>query len=156
MKYTLIKADSIDKLVKKVNKASGVVIVEGGNDKINRAALENKKVNILLGPEKGKKRDHTHYRNSGLNQVLCKLANKNNIAIGFDFNDVLYAKERYKLERYIILGRMMQNVRFCRKYKVKMYVFDFSNERNKEELRSFCFVIGMTPGEAKEAVSLNL
>jgi len=156
MKYTLIKADNVHGLINKINKAKGVVIVEGGSDKINRAALENKKVDILLGPERGRKKDHTHYRNSGLNQVLCKLANKNNIAIGFDFNDVLYAKERYNLERYIILGRMMQNVRFCRKYKVKMYVFDFLNERNKEELRSFCFVIGMTPGEAKEAVSLKL
>ncbi len=146
----MIKAKNVDELVRKINKTEGLVIVEGGNDKINRAALENKKVDVLLGPEKGRDRDFTHYRNSGLNQVLCKLAKKNNIAIGFDFNDILVSMEKGK-----ILGRMMQNVKLCRKYKVKMLIFDFKEERSKEELRSFGISLGMTPGESKKAVSFK-
>ena len=50
---------------------------------------------------------------------------------------------------------MMQNVILCRKYKVKMLIFDLTNERSKEELRSFGLVLGMTPGEAKEAVNFK-
>lgn len=150
MKYTLIKTDNVDELVKKINKAKSPVIVIGGSDRINRAALENKNVDVLLGPEKGREKDFTHYRNSGLNQVLCKLAKKNNIAIGFDFNDVLNVREKYK-----ILGRMMQNVKLCRKYKVKMLIFDFKEERSKKELRSFGISLGMTPGEVNKAVNFK-
>lgn len=150
MKYKIIKTDNVKDLIKQINKAKGLIIVEGCNDKINRAALENKKVDVLLGLEKGRKRDFTHYRNSGLNQVLCKLAKKNNIAIGFDFNDVLNSKERAK-----VMGRMMQNVRLCRKYKVKMLIFDFTGERSKQELRSFGLVLGMSPLEAKKGVSFK-
>ena len=64
-------------------------IVLGGNDKQNRAAVENKNLDILLSPEIIRGRDFMHSRDSGLNQVLCTLAYKNNIAIGFNFSDVL-------------------------------------------------------------------
>jgi len=70
-------------------------------------------------------------RRSGLNQVLCKLAAKNNVAIGFDFSYLLNSSGK---ERARILGRMSQNVRFCKKYKVKMVFSSFA--RNKYELRS--------------------
>lgn len=151
MEHTIIKTDNGNELVKQVNKAKGLVIVEGAGDRINRLALENKKVNILLSPEKNTGKDFIHYRNSGLNQVLCNLANKNNIAIGFNFEDVLNSSDKAG-----VLGKMMQNVRLCRKYKVKMLIFDFSKERTKEELRSFGLVLGMTPGEANQAVSFKL
>ena len=146
----MIKAKNVDELVNKINKTEGLVVVEGGNDKINRAALENKKVDILLGPEKNRDRDFTHYRNSGLNQVLCRLAKKNDIAIGFDFNDILDTNYKGK-----VLGRMMQNVKLCRKFKVKMIIVDFKEERSKEELKSFGISLGMTPGEVKKAVKLS-
>lgn len=150
MEYTLIKTDNVNELVKEINKAKGLVIVEGSSDTINRFALENKKVNILLSPEKERDRDFTHYRNSGLNHVLCNLAHKNDIAIGFDFNDVLNSKDMAN-----VLGRMMQNVRLCRKYKVKMLIFDFTTERTKEELRSFGLILGMTPGEVNQTVNFK-
>ena len=92
-------------------------IVIGGDEKKNRKAVEDKNVDILLSPEKNREKDFMHSRDSGLNQVLCKLAKKNKVAIGFNFNDVLMSKNRS-----VILGKMMQNVRFCRKYKVKMVI----------------------------------
>ena len=120
------------------------------NKELILSLLENKKVNVLLSPEKNREKDFIHYRNSGLNQVLCNLAKRNGIAIGFDFNNVLNAQNKEE-----ILGRMMQNVRLCRKYKIRMLIFDLTNERSKEELRSFCVVLGMTPGEAKGAVNFK-
>jgi len=56
-----------------------IIIIEGG--KLNREILENKRVHILLSPEKYKEEDSLHQRNSGLNQVLCKIAQKNKVAI---------------------------------------------------------------------------
>lgn len=126
----------------------------GGDDKKNRKIVENKNVDIFLSPEKTRDKDFMHSRDSGLNQVLCKLANKNNIAIGFNFNDLLKSKNRAS-----VLGKMIQNVGLCRKYKVKMIII--SGAMNKCELRaakdlvSFGRIIGMTPGEAKKALNFE-
>ncbi len=119
----------LDKLRNEIQKEKGKVIIQGGDEKTNRAVVENKKVDILLSPEVNKKKDHLHYRKSGLNQVLCKLARENKVAIGFDFSLLLNSKERSK-----ILGRMMFNYKLCKKYKVKMVFSCFS--KDKFELRS--------------------
>ena len=97
-----------------VKKAKGQVIVLGGDEKINRLAVENRKVNVLLSPEKNSKKDSFFVRKSGLNQVLCKLAYENKVAIGFNFSEVLNNQRK---ERSKILGRMTYNVKMCRKYK---------------------------------------
>lgn len=148
----IIKTDKLNELRNTINKTKGIVIVEGGPDNINRAAVENKKVDILLSPEKERKRDHTHYRDSGLNQVLCKLAKQNKISIGINFNDIYNSKHRDKL-----LAKIKQNIRFCRKYKVNMVVGSFANKkeeiRSKDELQTFARALGMTPGQAKIAVN---
>jgi len=106
-------------------------IIFGGKDSVNRKAVENPSVDILMSPEKGRNRDFMKSRNSGLNQVLCKLANKNNVTIGFNFNDILRAKES---QRPNFLGRMKFNVKLCNKYSVKMYVCN--STKNKDEVRS--------------------
>ena len=59
---------------------SELKIVDGGLDK-NRKAVENKNVDILLNPHVNELHDHMHYRQSGLNDVLCKLARKNDVAV---------------------------------------------------------------------------
>lgn len=107
-------------------------IVLGGDLKVNREAVENPKVDILLSPENNKKRDFLFFRNSGLNQVLCKLAAKNKVTIGFNFSSILNSSGN---ERAKILGRMRQNYKFCKKYKVKMVFSTFA--KKKYELRSF-------------------
>jgi ribonuclease P/MRP protein subunit RPP1 len=136
-KVIIIKTTT-NNLRKDIQNAKKPVIILGGDDKVNRLAVENKKVDILLSPERGKRKDHLFFRNSGLNQVLCKLAQKNNVAIGFNFSDILNAQDK---DRPKILARMAQNVKFCKKYKVKMVFSTFATEkyelRNKESLASF-------------------
>ncbi len=150
LKVKIIEESSFSKLKDSIKKTDYPVIVLGG--KFNREILEDRKVDILLSPEIEARRDHTHYRNSGLNQVLCKLAKKNNIAIGFNFNNILHSKGKQRSE---ILGRMQQNVRLCKKYKVKMIVASFA--KNKYELRSidslkaFARVLGIPQREIKKS-----
>ena len=133
------------------HKKADLVIIRG--NEINRNILENKTVDVLLSPEYGIKKDSLHFRNSGLNQVLCTIAHKNNIAIGFSFSDILNSSQRS-----LVLGRMMQNVRLCRKFKVSMLIASFaSNEyefRSHDSLRAFGLVIGMSPDEVNKALSL--
>ena len=53
---------------------------------------------------------------------------------------------------------MMQNVKLCRKYKVKMLINSFAkNEyelRSRDALKSFGLVIGMNSREVIEATNL--
>ena len=122
----------------------------------DRKNFENKKVDIITGLEKEKKADHMKFRNSGLNHVLCKLAKENGITIAFSFNDVLKSKNMLRGQ---VLGRMMQNVRLCRKYKVRMMVASFAENkyemRNVKDLIAFGRTIGMNPGEAKKALEFK-
>jgi len=154
MYINLITANNIKELRKKIDSANNLIVVKGNSDEINRAALENKRTDILLSPEYGREKDFIHFRNSGLNQVLCKLANKNKIAIGFNFSDLINAEKKE-----IILGKMMQNVILCRKYKVKIVIGSFANKKNeiknRSELMSFGKVLGMNGKEVKEGLNFK-
>ena len=127
-------------------------IFKGDIDLI-RKLIETKKVNIIVDSELNSYKDNLNFRNSGLNQVICRLASKNNVSICFNFNSVLRSNS---LNRAKILGRMMQNIKLCRKYKVKMILSSLAaNEyelRSKDALKSFGIIIGMNPKEAKDAV----
>ena len=93
-------------------------------------------------------------RDSGLNQTLCKLASKNKIVIGFNFSDVLNSNG---IERSNLLGKMMQNVKLCRKYKVKMIVGSFASRwqelRSERDLMAFGREIGIEKVNNKDAIS---
>ncbi|HLC80647.1 MAG TPA: hypothetical protein VJG31_02650, partial [Candidatus Nanoarchaeia archaeon] len=61
-------------------------------------------------------------------------------------------------KRGLVMGRMMQNIRFCRKFKVKTFLSSFASE--KEEMRSpfdlakLAKALGADDGTAEEIVSL--
>lgn len=118
----------------------------------DRREFEKRKDIVAYNLE-DQKRDFIHYRNSGLNQVLCKLAKKNNIAIAFNFNLILNSEGMLRSQ---LLGRMMQNIKFCRKYKVNMVIGSFASKpeemRSAHDLISFGISIGMHPKEAKESL----
>lgn len=120
----LIKTQNTDIMRRIIDKSQNLfkeIIVLGMNDEINRACLEHKKTTALLSPEYDRKKDFINYRNSGLNQVLCKIARDNKKTIIESFSSILDADKKNKA---IILGRMLQNARLCKKYKVN---FMFSN-----------------------------
>ena len=50
----------------------------------SREAIE-RGANIVFGFELSEAKEHTHYRQSGLNQVLCKIATDKKVSIGFSF-----------------------------------------------------------------------
>ena len=127
-------------------------IVVGGDENKNLKALKNKNIDILFSPEKNSRMDKMHSRESGMNHVLCKLARDNKIAIGINFGDILKVDGE---KRAVLIGRIMQNIRLCRKYKVKMVIGSFArNEyemRAAKELFALCRAFGMSGLQAKEA-----
>lgn len=98
-----------------------------------REFFENKNVDFILEPESGSRKDFIHHRNSGLNQVLLKLcqATSKREAKGIIATLSLLRGARRPSE---ILGRMLQNARWCEKYKVAYHVT--SGARTAMEQRS--------------------
>ena len=88
----------------------------------SREAIE-RQADIVYGFEMLEAKEHTHYRQSGLNQVLCKLATDKKVKIGISFSQIL---NTYGQKRATILGRMMQNIKFCKKYKTPMITASFA------------------------------
>lgn len=136
------------------SKALNLKVKEGGSEDQNRKYVSDKQNDVLMNPELKSIGDKVHYRKSGLNQVLAKLAKQNDVAIGFGFSFILNLNG---VELGQMIGRMKQNVRICRKSKTKMVVCSYASNvkemRGAKDLLAFANVIGMTPGEAKKALN---
>lgn len=126
----LIREKNLGLLRKFIDKAKNYfthVLVLGVSDEVNRAALEHKKVFALVAPEYQRTYDFLYQRNSGLNHVLCKIAKKNNKPIVFRFSDVQGREE----QKALVLGRMAQNLRLCKKYSIDYIFANFSSDPEK-------------------------
>ena len=114
----------------KARRSSDVLLA----DKDARHYLEKTDADIVFSLEAKATKDFMKQRNSGLNQVLCSIAAKRSKTYGFNFRDILFAKNRPD-----IMGRMMQNMMLCRKYKVKTIFFSGAKEplemRNHRDLK---------------------
>ena len=66
------------KQIQKLKKEGKEVIVLAQNDDFNRKIFENKEVSMIVGLEFDGK-DRLKQRDSGLNEVLCKLAKSNDV-----------------------------------------------------------------------------
>ncbi len=118
----------------------------------DRNVLEQGSADVLFGAEGTQPKDYAHQRGSGLNHVMCALANKNKVAVGFSFAGVLSAVGSQRAQ---LLGRLMQNIMLCRKYGVRMVIGSFARDpwkmRSLHDLQSFFVELGMHPAEAKAA-----
>ena len=82
------------------------VVVKAGDDEFNRKIFENKDVDLVVGLEFNKK-DKLKQRDSGLNEVLCKLAKENTIAVGVAIDRIASLEKQEKAK---VLARVRQNL----------------------------------------------
>ncbi|MEM3074979.1 MAG: hypothetical protein QW727_03500 [Candidatus Pacearchaeota archaeon] len=148
----LINTENITRALKEIEKAfkeNDKAVVVAKEDNFNRKILENYKVYAIIGVEYGFKKDRLKQRNSGLNHVFCRLAEKNNIKICIDFS-CLYKFDDF--EKSIILSRIMQNIRLCRKYKANIILANTEKLGSKFDLFPFLISLGMDTRTAKYAI----
>ena len=142
------------KKIRAAKKKIDLVIVKSRGD--DREIFERSKPDMIFAIEEKQKRDYMHQKGSGLNDVLSKLAVKNKIILGYSFNSILLSKK--KKEK--IMGKMMQNIELCRKYKIKMCAASFAKKpyqmRAYHDLVAFFVNLGMHPREAKNAFKTAL
>ena len=140
----------------------GILTTKGGKGKHktfmqsgenDQNIIENNSPNVIFGFEAKSEKDYIHQRASGLNHIMCTFAQKNNVVIAFSFQQIL---KSYKSKRAQIIGRIKQNIKLCRKYKVTMAIASFATNhyemRAPQDMQAFFCLMGMHPAEAKKAV----
>lgn len=147
--FTAIISEPKD--VRKSRQITKLIICKSPED--NRHVFEKGKPAVIFELEKTAKKDSMHSRNSGLNHILCEIANKNKVLIGFSFSSLLDSEGMLRTQ---ITGRMMQNIRLCRKYKTKTIIASFAGDPYKmrafHDLKSTFISFGMHPKEAKDSL----
>ena len=147
--YTLeIKSNNIDEIRKIANKfrnGASCISVVGGDLKVNRATLENIRIDVLSRP-------YFKRYGAGINHVLAKEAVKNNVAIELCFKDVLRS---YLSHRSKVLSNFKDIYRLYRKYEFPLIlssgaesVFDI---KTTHDFVAFFKQTGLTDGEIEKS-----
>ncbi len=131
-------------IIKALNKAKTKQIVLGSTIENNRKILEHKNTKaLILNHKLGKQM--LYQQDSGLNQVLCKIAKNNNITLIIDLKDIQGDKQ----QKAVILAKIIQNLRLIKKYKPKFKV----KGKNKYQSASLLLVLGLPTNMIKQALS---
>jgi hypothetical protein len=116
-------------------------VVQSGSVLFNRFILEKTSASALVNVEFGHKPDHTHFRRSGLDQVLCRFAARGGKMLLCSMSRLLDAPDKP-----LILGRVAQNIVFCRKYKVVYSFVSFAHDplemKGMHDLKSLMRALG--------------
>jgi len=145
----MINTDKFEEAIKQLKKEKKPIIVKAKDNAFNRKILEYGKFDILLSPESGNReqKDGLKQMDSGVNRILAKIASKNNISIGLDFEEL---NNLDKKEKVVRLARIKQNITVCRKAKTKIKALNY---KDKRDAFSLLLTLGASTSQAKEATS---
>ena len=133
-------------LIKKYRKKVSVLCVHGGDERINRIACEDSRVDVLCHPECHDK--------CGLNHILARSAAKNNVAIEFNIGSII---QRRSGSRSRLLSFMSKNLMLVRKYNVPAIITSNAHSiyelRAPREMMALASLFGMTKEEAHSGLS---
>jgi len=135
------KPSRIREEIKRFRDSNLISIVRGGEEEMNRAALESEGLDILLAPFE-------------FNNVLAKAARDNSIAIGFNLGLIILFRGDARVRE---LKNMRIILKHARKYKLKMILTSDSDSvyglRSPREMVALSSLFGMTRSEAIDAIS---
>jgi len=150
----LIEASEKDarKIIESLKNKNKVIALMGGDDAFNRRAIETLKINYLVSPERGDKRDSLKQRDSGVNHVIAKLAKEKGISVVIDFSEVANLKGKTKALR---LEKLIQNMKICRKAGCNIKIASLATSKNgliDEKARvAFGVSLGMSSVQARDS-----
>lgn len=139
-------ASKLHGLIGKYRNNMNVLAVHGGDENINRVAVENRNVDILAHPQTPK--------DSGLNHVLAKSASENNVAIEFNLDAIFKGRGGRRVHS---LSHFRKNVEMARKFDVSMILTSnatsYFDLRAPREMVALAGLFGMDKDEAISAIS---
>ena len=116
-------------LQKQPKKTKGLLLLSN-NPEQARLAAEHPAVDGLFGLEKDQQ-DFIHHRGSGMNHIIAKILAKKKKFYLIDFRMLLEAQPNKRAQ---LIGRVKQNLKLCKKYKVRHGIV--SCARHPFEMRS--------------------
>jgi RNase P/RNase MRP subunit p30 len=130
-----------------------LVGVFGRDDFFNRRVIETLKVNYLVMPEAGFKKDSVKQRDSGINHVVVKEAKRKGIDFVIDFN---YIQGLTDDEQARVLARLIQNIVICRKADCDIKIASFAKTKkgllSRKQAEFFLAGLGMSSQQIKKAI----
>ena len=140
------------KNLSKAFKASRLLAVKSSDH--DRFFIESKKIKVIYGFGEVSKKDSMHQKSSGLNHIICELAMKNNITVGFSYSSLF---NKNLAVSSLLIGRIIQNISLCQKYKVKTIIGSFSEKpfdlRASHDIMSLFAMIGMHQKEVNNSLT---
>ncbi|MEI6731805.1 MAG: RNase P subunit p30 family protein [archaeon] len=121
-------------------------ILQAQNLDFNRKSIESKKCDILSFPAKGIGKDRPKQLDSGIDQIVAKIAAKNGVSIALDIHAL---QQLSKEEKAIALARFKQNIKLCRKAGTKIKIL---GTEQKKEASALLQSLGASSQQAKEAI----
>jgi len=135
------KPSRIREEIRKYRGSGHILIVNGGEEDINRAAAETEGLDILLHPLE-------------FNNVLAKAASDNSVSIGFNLGLLIRQRGEARVRE---LKTMRINLKHSRKYKLQLILTSDAHNiydlRAPREMVAISSLFGMTEKEAVDAMS---
>ncbi len=133
-----------------------IIALQGGDDAFNRRAIETLKIDYLISPEGGKKRDTLKQRDSGINHVTAKEAKRKNISLVISMSEI---RNLQKKEKALRLERIIQNIKVCRKVNCQLKIASLTdNKKNTTDeisRKTFGESLGMSSEQAKDSTNFK-
>jgi RNase P/RNase MRP subunit p30 len=107
--------------IQKAKNKADLVLYECDEDA--RHVIEKFKPDIIFNFENSSRKDFIHHRNSGMNHIIAKLMCDKGVKLGVSFANLLESGKRD-----VLIGRIKQNLRLCKKYKVDVIVSSFAKD----------------------------
>ena len=143
MGINILNADSneIRKIINRYRNKSNYISCLGGDLKINRSVCENRRIDVLSRP-------YYKRKDSGMNHVLAKEAQRNNVAIELCFRDILNNRLKYRAR---VISSFKEIMMFHRKFKFPLILTTDSKSiyhvRSTRDIAAFFKSIGFSDEE---------
>jgi len=135
------KPSRVREEIRKYRGSDHILIVEGGEEELNRAAVETEGLDILLHPLE-------------FNNVLAKAASDNSVSIGFNLGLLIRLRGEARVRE---LKTMRINLKHARKYKLQLILTSDAHSiydlRAPREMVAISSLFGMSEKEAVDAIS---
>jgi ribonuclease P/MRP protein subunit RPP1 len=137
------KPSRIREEIRKYKDSGHILIVKGGEEELNRTAVETEGLDILVHPLE-------------FNNVLAKAASDNSVSLGFNLGLLTRLRGEARLRE---LKTMVINLKHARKYKLQLILTSDARSiydlRAPREMVAISSLFGMTEKEAVDALSAS-
>ncbi|MBI5681297.1 MAG: ribonuclease P [Methanobacterium sp.] len=142
-------ANDLKNKIQKYREVTDVIIVNGGDLKINRAACEDPRVDMLSNPYKGRK-------DSGINHIIAKKASENEVAVELSINSLIKTRSSIRTK---ILSQFRDILKLHHKFGFPIIITSNAQSiydlRTPKDIIALAYHFGMTSKEAEDSLSKN-